>query len=291
MKSKESPLEIWKCCIKLHKRHRKNHEEEEKDGIMNDVEHFAETTDPKLVDDLVRRAQKALLNPSIEAKKFAPLGGSADLLVKRDELMFTGDSVIIDISGSKIDLSLIDLPGIIKSVQSHEDQQLIPLIESVITDYISQPKTLILAVFTCKDDMENQAIFRMAREVDPTGERTIGVLTKPDTIEKGTYDRWIKILSGDLYYLKLGYFLVKMPSKKELEVLKEKEALKGDHDAYLVEDAFFKSCPVWVGLQSRLPDRFGIECLRNELGSLLNALIESCLPLMKQAAQDSLLEV
>jgi hypothetical protein len=39
-----------------------------------------------------------------------------------------------------------------------------------------------------------QAVIKMAREVDPQGLRTIGVLTKPDTIEAGTHQPWVKVL-------------------------------------------------------------------------------------------------
>ena len=35
---------------------------------------------------------------------------------------------------------------------------------------------------SCKDDINNQAIVDLAREVDRDGRRTLGVLTKPDTI-------------------------------------------------------------------------------------------------------------
>jgi hypothetical protein len=36
--------------------------------------------------------------------------------------------------------------------------------------------------YSCKDDINNQAIMDLARDVDAEGKRTLGVLTKPDTI-------------------------------------------------------------------------------------------------------------
>lgn len=45
---------------------------------------------------------------------------------------------------------------------------------------------IILAVTPANADLATSDALRMAREVDPTGERTIGVLTKVDIMDKGT---------------------------------------------------------------------------------------------------------
>jgi hypothetical protein len=36
----------------------------------------------------------------------------------------------------------------------------------------------------------------MAREVDPQGKRTIGVVTKPDCIEPGCHTAWVDVVTG-----------------------------------------------------------------------------------------------
>jgi hypothetical protein len=53
----------------------------------------------------------------------------------------------------------------------------------------------------------------MARAADKDGSRTIGVLTKADTIEPGTHSNWLRVLQGHNYYLGLGYFCVVNPSQ------------------------------------------------------------------------------
>jgi len=50
----------------------------------------------------------------------------------------------------------------------------------------------------------------LAREVDPEGERTIGVITKIDLMDEGT--NALDILRGGVYPLKLGYYGVKCRS-------------------------------------------------------------------------------
>jgi hypothetical protein len=47
--------------------------------------------------------------------------------------------------------------------------------------------------------------------------RTLGVLTKPDTIEDGTHGQWLKLLRGKKYPLRLGYHVVRNPTDKELK--------------------------------------------------------------------------
>jgi hypothetical protein len=53
----------------------------------------------------------------------------------------------------------------------------------------------------------------MARAADKDGNRTIGVLTKADTIEPGTHSNWLKVLQGHNYPLRLGYYCVVNPSQ------------------------------------------------------------------------------
>lgn len=45
----------------------------------------------------------------------------------------------------------------------------------------------------------------MAREADPKGERTLGVLTKPDQVEEGCHGQWLQVLAGERYVLHPNY--------------------------------------------------------------------------------------
>lgn len=56
----------------------------------------------------------------------------------------------------------------------------------------------------------------MARKADTGGLRTIGVLTKADTIESGTHGTWMPVLQGTSFPLKLGYYCVVNPSQVSL---------------------------------------------------------------------------
>lgn len=155
----------WSCKVKLRK-------EFDKYGrpLPSVVESLFQTVEqPKKLDDVIRSAQKVLLNPSTDPSKL-----KAD---QKDELLFTGNVVCLDITGADIDLTLIDLPGIIQSVGPHEDSRVIGMIESIVKSYISKERAIVLAVISCKDEIENQVIYHLCREVDPLGSRTIGIVS------------------------------------------------------------------------------------------------------------------
>jgi hypothetical protein len=105
------------------------------------------------------------------------------------------------------------------------------------------------------------------------------VLTKPDTIEKDTHDKWVQIVHGNRYQLKLGYYVCKLSNKAELSKhLTVEQKLEA-------EKHFFKTSEPWCLMKS---NRFGIPRLRAELNLLLTRLIESSLPEMKTATKEQL---
>ena len=61
----------------------------------------------------------------------------------------------------------------------------------------------------------NSDALQLAREVDPSGDRTIGVITKIDLMDAGTDA--IELLQGSIYPLKLGYFGVRCRSQLQIE--------------------------------------------------------------------------
>ena len=75
----------------------------------------------------------------------------------------------------------------------------------------------------------------MAKEFDPQGERTIGVITKIDLMDEGT--NAIDLLNGSTYHLKLGYYGVKCRSQQN--IIDEMSI----EDAVKAEARYFSSHP------------------------------------------------
>lgn len=66
--------------------------------------------------------------------------------------------------------------------QPHDIEQ---QVVNLIFEYIENPLTIILAVTTANTDMATSESLKLAKRVDPEGERTLAVLTKVDLMDKG----------------------------------------------------------------------------------------------------------
>lgn len=85
-----------------------------------------------------------------------------------------------------VDLTLVDLPGMTKVPVKGQPSDIEEQIRKLAYKFISTPNALILALTAANTDLANSGALQMAREVDPDGERTIGVVTKIDLMDEGT---------------------------------------------------------------------------------------------------------
>jgi GTPase SAR1 family protein len=81
---------------------------------------FTAVTDREEVLLALRRAQLALLNPSKDPSYFLRFSDSAcNEAAPGAETKFSSNIVVLDITGADVDVSFIDLPGIIQRVYDH----------------------------------------------------------------------------------------------------------------------------------------------------------------------------
>ena len=121
------------------------------------------------------------------------------------------DIVSVNMSGPHCEnLTLIDLPGIVRSHGKGESETLAQDIQSLMDDYLSNPRCVILAVLPCNVDFHNSQIMADARKVDPDTKRTIPVLTKPDLIDQGAESSVKDLLLGmKTEHFDMGFHMVK----------------------------------------------------------------------------------
>ncbi|XP_059824724.1 interferon-induced GTP-binding protein Mx3-like isoform X2 [Hypanus sabinus] len=132
------------------------------------------------------------------------------------------------------DLTLIDLPGIARVAVGNQPVNIGEQIKKLIKSFITKRETINLVVVPCNVDIATTEALKMAQEVDPEGERTLGILTKPDLVDKGTEMNVVDIMENLVVELSKGYMMVKCRGQKDIN---DKVALS---DAIMKEKAFFE---------------------------------------------------
>ena len=111
---------------------------------------------------------------------------------------FSDDVLKIEIRGPKQQhLSVIDVPGIFRNtMEGMTTDSDIDKVRNIVNRYMQNPRSVILAVVPANVDIATQEILKMAGKCDIQGERTLGVLTKPDLVDKGAENRVIDLVEG-----------------------------------------------------------------------------------------------
>ena len=118
-------------------------------------------------------------------------------------------------SPNVLTLTLVDLPGLTKVPVGDQPKDIERQIKDMVLKQIMKPNAIVLAVTAANTDLANSDGLKLAREVDPEGQRTIGVLTKVDLMDEGT--DVVDILAGRIIPLRLGYVPVVNRGQRDIE--------------------------------------------------------------------------
>ncbi|XP_034002997.1 dynamin 3a isoform X3 [Trematomus bernacchii] len=182
-------------------------------------------------------------------------------------------------SPNVLNLTLVDLPGITKVPVGDQPADIEYQIRDMIMQYICKDNCLILAVTPANTDLANSDALKLAKDVDPQGQRTIGVITKLDLMDKGTDAR--NILENRLLPLRRGYIGVVNRSQKDVVGKKDIKA------ALLAEKNFFLSHPSY----KHMAESMGTPYLQKTLNQQLTNHIRESLPAFRSHLQSQLLSL
>ena len=177
---------------------------------------------------------------------------------------FSGDVMKIEIDGpTEQHLSVIDIPGIFKKTTAGITTKAdINMIRNMNLSFMSNERSVILAVIPANVDIATQEILEMAAGCDEAGNRTLGVLTKPDLIDKGAEGPVVNILKGTTHHLNLGWCIVRNPGQKDLE--------DSAHDRDSMEKLFFQTQDPWKNVDK---EKAGVEALKMRLVDVLGEMV------------------
>ncbi|KAF7117917.1 hypothetical protein CNMCM5793_007248 [Aspergillus hiratsukae] len=236
--------------------------------IDQEDEHFTDVKDKDGVQEAIKWAQLAILNPGRPSSDYQP-GNNADTDESYCQVKFSPNVVRLDISAPNFpNLSFYDLPGVISQAEHDHEPYLVSLVENLVKVYITQENCIVLLALPMTDDATNSRATHIMRDIPGAKERTLGVLTKPDRIQSGeSYAQWVDILEGDKFALGHGYYVVRNNPDPAI-----------DHSRAREEEAVFFAESPWATDLSAYQDRFGTRQLQAALSSLLLEQIQGCLP-------------
>ncbi|KAF5709087.1 dynamin family [Fusarium mundagurra] len=176
-------------------------------------------------------------------------------LSKGQGAIFSEDVLKVEIYGPQEDLlTIIDVPGMFRVAGDGTTKDDMEMVNNLVRKYIKDERTIILAVLPSNVDIATQEILQLAEEFDKKGERTLGILTKPDLVtEKGAQDAVCDLVQGKRRPLTLGYYIVRNRGADDAKV-----------EHHQLEQTFVNY--PWNQLP---PDRVGISALKEQLRCLL----------------------
>ncbi|KAF7952298.1 uncharacterized protein EAE97_001795 [Botrytis byssoidea] len=211
--------------------------------------------------------------PRIMDLAMEAMGISANLDPNAPPRAFARDVLSIEFCGPDCpQLTLVDLPGLIASETVEATAADVETVAAITEHYIKQPRTICLAVISAKNDIANQQILKRVRAHDPHGDRTLGIITKPDTLDKGSGNEkaFISLAKNENVRFRLGWHVVKNRRYEERDFsLMERN---------MAEDSWFRAS----NFKTLSKNHIGIERLRGRLAALLFQHIKKELPQLRR---------
>uniref|UniRef100_A0A672SU46 Dynamin-type G domain-containing protein n=1 Tax=Sinocyclocheilus grahami TaxID=75366 RepID=A0A672SU46_SINGR len=114
-------------------------------------------------------------------------------------------------------------------------------IKDLIEKFIKRQDTISLVVVPANIDIATTEALQMAFRVDSTGQRTLGILTKPDLLDKGMEETVVRTVNNQVIQLKKGYMIVKCRGQQDInEKLDLIKALEKERRFFFNEHSHFR---------------------------------------------------
>jgi hypothetical protein len=235
-------------------------------------------------DQRPRKERDSLANfkpPTISLEGFSKIVDAAANAMGIDgtQKSFSKDVLRVELSGpTQPHLTLVDLPGLYHAGDEHQSSNEAKIIHSQVKSYMGKKRTIILAVVSAMNDFNNQIVTEYARSADPGGDRTLGIITKPDTLHSGsnTLKAFQSLVMDQKNRLKLGWNVLR---NRDYDA---RNSTNEERDK--AEEIFFQNDD-WARIAK---DRLGVLALRKRLSNILFDHILKELPQLLQDVQNGI---
>ncbi|KAK4896329.1 hypothetical protein LTR27_005852 [Elasticomyces elasticus] len=193
--------------------------------------------------------------------------------------VFSTDTLRIEICGpDQPHLTMVDLPGLFRAGNKDQSVADAVTVRHLVEDYMGRPRSIILAVVSAKSDFALQEVTELARKLDPKGLRTLGLITKPDTLYAGSESKtaYLRLAQNKDVVLSLGWHVV-MNRSFETRNISSKERDE--------QEAVFFAQGVWTSLS---PTCLGVGALKHRLSGVLKEQILGQLPSLRHDVETNI---
>ncbi|XP_062110228.1 phragmoplastin DRP1C [Humulus lupulus] len=181
-------------------------------------------------------------------------------------------------SPNVVNLTVIDLPGLTKVAVEGQPETIVEDIENMVRSYVEKPNSIILAISPANQDIATSDAIKLAREVDPSGERTFGVLTKLDLMDKGT--NAVDVLEGRSYRLQHPW--VGIVNRSQAEINKNVDMMA----ARRKEKEYFQTSPEYGHLAHKMGSEYLAKLLSKHLENVIRQRIPSIISLINKTIDE-----
>ncbi|KAH7170309.1 P-loop containing nucleoside triphosphate hydrolase protein [Dactylonectria macrodidyma] len=199
------------------------------------------------------------------------------LKINHTEVSYPQHGLYVKISGPDLfPLFITDLPGIRWQAGYQEDAL---LCQELAEREMRNPDVTILAVIPAQYSLNAFKILEMVRRYDPSGDRTLGIITKPDmAVSQAEQIKFAKVATNldPAYMLGLGWHILRNRSPSEWEI----SSSERDYN----ESEFFRS-PPWSSIPAQAR---GAWMLRIKLSQVLQGSIMNSFPELSKATEKKL---
>ncbi|KAL9622600.1 MAG: hypothetical protein Q9160_003097 [Pyrenula sp. 1 TL-2023] len=209
-------------------------------------------------------------------------------------MKFAEDILKVEVSGpTQPQRTLVDLPGLFETTIDAQDPEDVKMVNSIVNRFMKNPRSIILAIVQATAHYQTQKILNEARKIDTTGERTLGIITKPDRLDKGSSEErvFLDLARNAPIHLKLGWHAVLTLNLQDMARLLGSG--KDDGDVSPAAASRDEQEEAWFRKNSSLrPDPdvklgIGVASLRIRLSKLLlNQISDTIYPLRQEINRD-----
>ena len=204
-------------------------------------------------------------------------------------MICTDQQIDVQITSRQVkDLTVVDLPGLAYSDDNGGGREVCDLIKILYKKHIEDENCVIACVLPASQDVATQEAYTVAKEADPSMKRTIGVVTKIDTIEVSHGPTIVQRLKGkgdNSWSFLLGTHAIRNRNQMEIDSGASREDVNKAEDFFFLTHDYLSR----VSAEDKAA-MLGFASLESKLVTVQSRIIKEGLPGVEKRIRQTIVE-